>query len=198
MMNEEIPQLLKNLRLRKIAEMVEGELVAARKASPSYSELLALAASRGVARSTGEAAPSTRQSGQPAGGLDSGVLPLQAATRRFPPPNPRAGRTGVHPQGRQFGAHRQNGRGQNRISLGTITQGRREWLSGSVQAQDLFDEMSFHRRSGFAQTLAALGSSRSDRGRRTWVPQSGSRADESFLQTHGRALPAQAHDHHHN
>ncbi len=40
-MNEEIPQLLKNLRLRKIAEMVEGELVAARKASPSYSELLA-------------------------------------------------------------------------------------------------------------------------------------------------------------
>src|SRR5205807_8854431 len=41
MMNEEIPQLLKNLRLRKIAEMVEGELVAARKASPSYSELLA-------------------------------------------------------------------------------------------------------------------------------------------------------------
>src|SRR5207244_2977436 len=87
---------VETLILRKIAEIVEGELVAARKASPSYSELLALAASRGVARSTGEAAASTRQSGQPAGGLDSGVLPLQAATRRFPPPNPRAGRTGVH------------------------------------------------------------------------------------------------------
>jgi len=40
-MNEEIPQLLKNLRLRKMAEIVEGELAAASKASPSYSELLA-------------------------------------------------------------------------------------------------------------------------------------------------------------
>lgn len=39
--NEEISQLLKNLRLRKMAEIVEGELAAARKASPSYSELLA-------------------------------------------------------------------------------------------------------------------------------------------------------------
>src|SRR6266566_313210 len=153
MMNEEIPQLLKNLQLRKIAEIVEGELVAARKASPSYSELLALPASRGVARSTGEAAASTRQSGQPAGGLASGLL------------------------------------------LKAVENGYRGLF---IKAQDLFDEMSFHRRSGFAQTLAALGSSRSDRGRRTWVPQSASRADESFLQTHGRALPAQAHDHHHH
>jgi DNA replication protein DnaC len=40
-MNEEISQLLKNLRLRKMAEIVEGELAAAGKASPSYSELLA-------------------------------------------------------------------------------------------------------------------------------------------------------------
>lgn len=40
-MNEEIPQLLKNLRLRKMAEIVDGELAAAGKASPSYSELLA-------------------------------------------------------------------------------------------------------------------------------------------------------------
>lgn len=40
-MTEEIQQLLKNLRLRKMAEMVEGELTAARKASPSYTDLLA-------------------------------------------------------------------------------------------------------------------------------------------------------------
>lgn len=40
-MNEEIPQLLNNLRLRKMAEIVEGELATAGKASPSYSELLA-------------------------------------------------------------------------------------------------------------------------------------------------------------
>ena len=41
MMTEELQQLLKNLRLRKMAEMVEGELAAARKTSPSYTDLLA-------------------------------------------------------------------------------------------------------------------------------------------------------------
>ena len=40
-MNEEIQQLLKNLRLRKMAEIIEGELAAARKTSPSYTDLLA-------------------------------------------------------------------------------------------------------------------------------------------------------------
>src|SRR5438128_6666818 len=40
-MTEEIQQLLKNLRLPKMAEMVEGELTAARKDSPSYSDGLA-------------------------------------------------------------------------------------------------------------------------------------------------------------
>ena len=40
-MTEEIQQLLKNLRLRKMAEMIEGELAAARKTSPSYTDLLA-------------------------------------------------------------------------------------------------------------------------------------------------------------
>jgi DNA replication protein DnaC len=40
-MTEEIQQLLHNLRLRKMAEMVEEELAAARKTSPSYTDLLA-------------------------------------------------------------------------------------------------------------------------------------------------------------
>ena len=40
-MTEEIQQLLKNLRLRKIAEMIESELAAARKTSPSHTDLLA-------------------------------------------------------------------------------------------------------------------------------------------------------------
>ncbi len=38
---EEIPQLLKNLCLRKMAATLEGELQAARKSSPSYSDFLA-------------------------------------------------------------------------------------------------------------------------------------------------------------
>ena len=40
-MSEEIQQLLQNLRLRKMAEMIAGELAAARKTSPSYTDLLA-------------------------------------------------------------------------------------------------------------------------------------------------------------
>jgi DNA replication protein DnaC len=38
---EEIPQLLQNLRLYKMAATLESELAAARKSSPSYSEFLA-------------------------------------------------------------------------------------------------------------------------------------------------------------
>ena len=37
---EEIPQLLKNLRLHKMAAIIETELAAARKSSPSYSDFL--------------------------------------------------------------------------------------------------------------------------------------------------------------
>ena len=37
-MSEDIKQLLKNLRLRKIAEIIEAELEAARKNSPSYTD----------------------------------------------------------------------------------------------------------------------------------------------------------------
>jgi DNA replication protein DnaC len=40
-MNEEIQQLLQNMRLRKMAEILTGELDAARKSSPSYSDFLA-------------------------------------------------------------------------------------------------------------------------------------------------------------
>jgi DNA replication protein DnaC len=38
--NEEIPQLLKNLHLHKMAAIIEAELAAARKSSPSYSDFL--------------------------------------------------------------------------------------------------------------------------------------------------------------
>jgi len=40
MMSEDIKQLLKNLRLRKMAEIIEAELEAARKNSPSYTDSL--------------------------------------------------------------------------------------------------------------------------------------------------------------
>jgi DNA replication protein DnaC len=40
-MSEEIQQLLKNLRLRKMAEIIDCELEAARKHSPSYTDFLA-------------------------------------------------------------------------------------------------------------------------------------------------------------
>jgi DNA replication protein DnaC len=40
-MSDDIKQLLKNLRLRKMGEMIESELEAARKHSPSYTDFLA-------------------------------------------------------------------------------------------------------------------------------------------------------------
>jgi DNA replication protein DnaC len=40
-MNEELPQLLQNLRLPKMAQIITGELAAAGKSSPSYTDFLA-------------------------------------------------------------------------------------------------------------------------------------------------------------
>lgn len=40
-MSEELPQLLQNLRLRKMAQIITAELAAASKSSPSYTDFLA-------------------------------------------------------------------------------------------------------------------------------------------------------------
>jgi DNA replication protein DnaC len=40
-MSEDLQQLMKNLRLRKMAEIIDGELATARKTSPSYTDFLA-------------------------------------------------------------------------------------------------------------------------------------------------------------
>jgi len=40
-MSEELPQLLQNLHLRKMAQIITAELAAASKSSPSYTDFLA-------------------------------------------------------------------------------------------------------------------------------------------------------------
>jgi len=87
-MSEEIQQLIKNLRQRKKAEMVEGELAAPRETSPSYTDLLARLLRAERLDKKGKKITSTHQARSPARAVDFGVLPLQAATPDFAPPNP--------------------------------------------------------------------------------------------------------------
>ena len=86
-MREEVQQLF-NLRQRKKAEMVEGELAAPRETSPSYTDLLARLLRAERLDKKGKKITSTHQARSPARAVDFGVLPLQAAARDFAPPNP--------------------------------------------------------------------------------------------------------------
>ena len=87
-MTEEIQQLLKNLRLRKMAEIIEGELAAAGTTSPSYSDLLArLLRAEWLDQQERRLQSRFKHAHLPEQ-WDFGVVPLQAATRRLPPPDP--------------------------------------------------------------------------------------------------------------
>ena len=86
MMTEKIQQLLKNLRLRKMAEIVEGELATARKTSPSYTSWPDCCGRSGsINRKEGYNHASSTLT---CPSVDLGVVPLQAATRRIAPPDP--------------------------------------------------------------------------------------------------------------
>jgi len=130
-MTEEIQQLLKNLRLRKMAEMVEGELTAARKDSPSYSDVLASTAPGRVARSAGKKVAIAHQGAH---------LPEQWTLESFPfKKQPGVSRRQIQELAElEFIPQAVNvvfmGRLEwaNRISVWTLAEGPTEWLSRTV------------------------------------------------------------------
>src|SRR6516225_2452506 len=117
--SEEIPQLLQNLRLYKMAATVESELAAARKSSPSYSDFLARLLRAEWLDQQQRKLQARIQRRLPRD-LDSGVVPLQTTTWGFAPSDPGTGGTGVHPQGHQYRLYRSRRCGQDRTGLGAI------------------------------------------------------------------------------
>ncbi len=127
-MNEELEQLLKNLRLRRILEIYDEQLRAAEKEEVSYSEFLTAPGAGAVACPAGKRPGVAHPAGQSARALVAGDVPLRPPARRQPQADPRVRRTGVHRQGREHRVHRQHRRGQDRTRLWDPAEGAGERL----------------------------------------------------------------------
>jgi DNA replication protein DnaC len=116
-MSEELEQLLKNLKLRRMLEIYEEQLRAAEKQDVSYSEFLTRLL-RAQWHHRQEAALEYR--------IRSAKLPERWSLETFPfdrqpgsepQTDPHLCRTGLPRQGRKYRVHRSHCRGQNRISF---------------------------------------------------------------------------------
>ena len=107
-MTEELEQLLKNLKLRRILEIYDEQLRAADKDDISYSEFVTrLVRAQWQAQAGGRAgvAHPARQSAR---ALDAGDVPLRPPAGREPQTDSRVCGVGVHRQGGKHRADRRN------------------------------------------------------------------------------------------
>ena len=131
-MTEELEQLMKNLRLKRMIEIYAEQLKTAEKEDISYSEFLVPALARRVAFPSGTIPESAHQTSAFAGSLDAGNLPVQQTARSQSATNPRLRRTGLHSQGGKYCVYRQKQYGQDRPGFRHPAEGSRKRLSRSV------------------------------------------------------------------
>src|ERR1700685_605379 len=128
-MTEELDQLLKNLKLRRILEIYDKQLRAADKDDISYSDFVTrLVRAEWQSKQEGalEWAHPTRQSAR---ALDAGDVSLRPPTGREPQTDSRFRRVGVHHQGGEYRAGRQDRCGQDGISVRFAAESAGERLS---------------------------------------------------------------------
>jgi len=112
-MTEELEQLLKNLKLKRILEIYDEQLRAADKDDISYSDFVTrLVRAQFQARQEGALEWRIQRAKLPAGDV-----PLRAPAGRQPQTDPRVCGTGVHRQSGKYRVRRQDSRWQNRISF---------------------------------------------------------------------------------
>ena len=98
-MTEELEQLLKNLKLRRILEIYDEQLRAAEKDDSLLLGVRRRAGARAVARPAGKRAGVAHPARQSARALVAGNLSLRPPARREPQTDPRLRRTGLRRQG---------------------------------------------------------------------------------------------------
>src|ERR1700756_5273124 len=103
-MTEELEQLLKNLKLRRILEIYDEQLRAADKDDISYSDFITRLVRAQWQGEQGGAHPA-RQSTR---ALDAGDVSLRPPTRREPQTDSRVCGVGVHRQGGKYRTGRQD------------------------------------------------------------------------------------------
>ena len=141
-MTEELEQLLKNLKLRRILEIYDEQLRAAEKEDISYSEFVAAPGARAVARPAGKRAGVAHPPRQSARALVAGNVPLRPPAGRQPQADPRLRRTRLHRQGGEHRLHRPTGVGKTGLACGLLLKALENgYRCQFVRAQDLFDEM---------------------------------------------------------
>jgi DNA replication protein DnaC len=197
-MTEELEQLLKNLKLRRILEIYDEQLRAAEKKDPSYSEFVA-----GLLRAQWHA----RQEGALEWRIRRATLPERWSLETFP----FARQPGVNrKQIRTFAELEFIPKAENIVFIGPTGVGKTGLASGIllkalengyrcqfIRAQDLFDEMLCVAGRPFdppaVETSCPAGRPPD---RRTWLSESETRTVEHLLQAHGGALPSPLHNHH--
>jgi DNA replication protein DnaC len=198
-MTEELEQLLKNLKLRRILEIYDEQLKAADKEDVSYSEFVTR-----LVRAQWHA----RQEGALEWRIQRANLPERWSLETFPfARQPGVNRKQIRAFAElEFLAKAENivlvgktGVGKTGLSCGLLLKALENgYRCQFVRAQDLFDEMyaslsrSFH--APVAQTPGPPGRAFN---RRIWIFESEAGAIEHLLQVDGRALSAAFHYHHH-
>src|ERR1700691_6165045 len=116
-MTEELEQLLKNLKLRRMLEIYDEQLRAADKDDISYSEFITrLVRAQYQARQEGALEWRIRRANL-ARALVAGDVPFCPPTGREPQTDSWVCRVGVHHQGGKYRPGRRNRKGQDRIGL---------------------------------------------------------------------------------
>src|SRR5947207_9782176 len=130
-MTEELEQLLKNLKLRRMLEIYEEQLRAADQDDISYSEFVTrLVRAQFQAKQEGALEWRIRRANLPERWMLE-TFPLHAWLAGEPQTDSRVCGVGVHRQGGKYCPGRQT-EGQNRIGLWSAAEGPREWLPLSV------------------------------------------------------------------
>lgn len=123
MMNEELEQLAKNLRLKRMAEMLPQEIAKAQKEDSSYAEfLLRLLRAQWHNRQETALAWRIKQARLPEQWTIES-FPFKLPARRQPTRDHELGGARVHPAGREHRLHRAHGRRKDRTRLRAPVEG---------------------------------------------------------------------------
>ena len=142
-MTEELEQLLKNLKLRRMLEIYDEQLRAADKDDISYSEFVDAPGARAVAGQAGGRAGVAHPARQSARALVAGDVSLRPPAGREPQTDSRVCGAGVHRQGGKYRAGRgKPAVGKTGLACGLLLKALENgYRCQFIQAQDLFDEM---------------------------------------------------------
>jgi DNA replication protein DnaC len=196
-MTEELEQLLKNLKLRRILEIYDEQLRAADKDDISYSDFVTR-----LVRAQWQA----KQEGALEWRIRRANLPERWTLETFP----FARQPGVNrKQIRGFGELEFITKAENIVLVGKTGVGKTGLACGLllkalengyrcqfIRAQDLFDEVCVAGRPLDAATAQAPGPAGCPSNRRAGLLESETRAVEHLFQADGRALPSAFHHHH--